>query len=221
MWKSILKNLYSALALFAFINFTILSGLIGHAYLTGKIDRDKVDQMAAIIHGEESIDQAEEVSQGDAVAGGPMSSTKTSASKIREAIQQEDMDRLKRERAQVDLLREQTMQDRGWIKLEQKQKQFEQRKATYAAQQKKKREQELSSSFLEAVASIGGMKPKNALSALMNRTENEAVKLLSKLGERKRNRILDACKNQNQTMWRDRMFDLMLKQRALASGTGQ
>ena len=220
MLKKITKKLfagfgtiYSALGLFALIHLLILLGIVGYAYQTGRIDRAKIEQIAAIIRG----DQPEE---SDAVAEGPDVSpekggqAESSEELIEHAMKRDVMEGHQRQRARADIRNESLLVDRRRLRLQRDQEAHKQRVARHDEQVNKRRESEENAARQATIKTIGGLDAKKARDFLMNLPEADAVKILLALPERKRKGILEACKTPEQTRWRDKVLNAMLTQPA-------
>ena len=205
-------RLYAALAMFALIHLAMLVGIGLYAYLTGRIDEDKIERIASVLRG----DEAEETLESDPSADGAgtllTGSAETSAQLIQETVAGEEMDQLRRERAFAELRNLSIMIDRRRLKLQKDQEAHEQQVARYEGQVKKREEQELSSTHKKTIDTIGSLDSKRARDFLMKTSTADAVNVLLALPDRKRQRILGACRSAKETAWRDQMLEAMLKQ---------
>ncbi len=206
-----LGTVYSGLALFALIHLLILLGIGGYAYQTGRIDRAKIEQISAIIRGDQPealeavADKADPAPEVDSEAG-------SSEDLIKQAMQQDEMDGLLRHRARADIRNESMLVDRRRMKLQRDREAYEQRVAREDEQANKRRENEENAARQATIKTIGGMAPKTARDFLMNSPEADAVKILLTLPDRKRKGVLEACKTLEQSRWRDRVLNAMLTQ---------
>lgn len=205
-----LKRSYAVIALFALIHLGTLVGLGAYAWQSGKLDRSKIEQIAALIRGEGESQL--QVKEGETVSLESQDSAETSVKKIKQAIEAEDILRLKQERAKVELQREQQLLDRRVIALQRDREEFERIKKLEHEQRRKRDEQEQRSSYVMAWKAVAGMKPKNALDHLMQASENDVIKMLLAMDQRQSQRILDSCKTAEQRAWRDRILNKMLRQ---------
>ncbi|MCH8851988.1 MAG: hypothetical protein IID41_04980 [Planctomycetes bacterium] len=208
-----LGTAYSGLALFALIHLLILLGVVGYAYQTGRIDRTKIEQISAIIRGDPP-DGSEAVPEGPDVTPEVDGQAESSEDLIEQAMKQDEMERLQRERALADIRNLDLLLDRRMAKLQRDQEAHEQRVARQNEQVNKRRENEKNAARQETIKTIGSMAPKRARDFLMNLSEADAVKILLTLPGRKRKGILEACKTPEQTRWRDKVLSAMLTQPA-------
>ena len=109
MLKRITKRLfaglgkaYSGLALFALIHLLILLGIAGYAYQTGRIDRAKIEQISAIIRGDQP-EPPEAVADGVDVTSEADGQAESSEDLIEQAMKRDEMERLQRQRARADI----------------------------------------------------------------------------------------------------------------------
>lgn len=223
MLKSIAEKLfsklgaiYSMLSLFALIHLVILLGMAGYAYLTGGIDRAKIEKIAAVIRGDET--QEPERAQTEEVIAGSQGSAETSTQMITEAVEKEEMEQLRAGRGRADIRNFDIMVDRRALQLQKDQEAHQRRVALYEAQLRKRRERELSDAHKKTIDTIGSMDAKKARDFLMNTSQADVIKILLALPDRTRKGILEACKTQEQITWRDRTLNAMLRQPALAGG---
>ncbi len=210
-----LGTVYSGLALFALIHLLILLGIGGYAYQTGKIDRAKIERISAIIRGDQPetpeavADEADASPEVDRQA-------ESSEDLLKEAMKQDEMAGLERERARADIRNLNMLLDRRMAKLQRDREAHDQRVARQNEQANKRRENEENAARQATIKTIGGMAPKMARDFLMNYPEADTVKILLTLPDRKRKGVLEACKTLEQTQWRDRVLNAMLTQPASA-----
>ncbi len=205
-------TLYAALAMFALIHLAMLGGIGLYAYLTGRIDKDKIEKIASVIRGDESEEAAESGPSVEGTRPVLTGSAESSARLIQDAVAGEEMDQLRRERGFAELRNLSIMIDRRRLKLQKDQEAHEQQVARYEKQVKKREEQELSSAHKQTIKTIGGLDSKRARDFLMGTGAADAVSVLLALPDRKRQRILGACRSAEETAWRDQMLEAMLKQ---------
>jgi len=225
MLKGITKRLsaglgtaYSGLALFALIHLLILLGIAGYAYATGTIDRAKIEQISAIIRGDQT-EGADGLADGSDVTSETDGQAESSEDLIKEAMKRDEMDGLLRERALADIRNLDLLVLRRMVKLQRDQEAHDLRVTRQNEQASKRRESEENAARRETIKTIGSMDPKKARDFLMNLPEADAVKILLTLPDRKRRGILEACKTPDQTRWRDQVLSAMLTQPADARET--
>ncbi len=205
-------TLYAALAMFALIHLAMLVGIGLYAYLSGRIDEDKIERIASVLRGDEA-EEAPESDSSEAESKAVLtSSAETSAKLIDETMAGEEMDQLRRQRGFADLRNLSIMVDRRRLKLQKDQEAHEQQVARHEGQVKKREEQQLSSTHKKTIATIGSLDSKRARDFLMKTGPADAVNVLLALPDRKRQRILGACRSAKETVWRDQMLEAMLKQ---------
>ncbi len=110
---------YSGLASLALIHLLALLGVGAYAYRSGKIDRQKIETIVALIRGEE-VDPAEDGTPPD-VAPVAEGGAASSAQLITQASEQEEMEQLGRERALADIRNLSILVDRRALKLQKEQ----------------------------------------------------------------------------------------------------
>ena len=211
-----LARVYAVLALFALIHLGVLLGIAAYAYHSGRIDRDKMAKIMALIRGDELEAGAADEPEGSAAA--PEGSTETSAQVITDNTTKEDMVQLERQRARADVYNLSIMVDRRALKLQKDQEAHSRAVTLHEEQMRQRQEQELSDSHTKTIDTIGALDPKRARDFLMNTSDADVLTVLLSLPDRKRKRILGSCKTQDQTQWRDRVLNAMLKERPRQSG---
>lgn len=218
-WSSSFRGAYSALALFALLHLLILVGLVLYAWYSGKLDRAKVEQIAAVIRGDHRSDpqRSTAVETAPSVQVGP----DTSAQKITEAIEQDEVQRLRTGRALADLRQFNALVDRRTLKLQKDQEEFEKKVAAQDEQSRLRNQQELGAAHAKTIDTIAQMDSKKAREFLMNAAEADAVRILLSLPDRKRKAVLESCKTPDQMTWRDRMLNAMLKEPAPGVAKGR
>lgn len=207
-----LAVVYTGLASLALIHLVALLAIAAYAYRSGKIDREKIETIVALIRGEED-GPAEEGTPPDVtlVAEGGAAS---SAQLITRASEQDAMEQLGRERALADIRNYGILVDRRALKLQKEQEAHQRRVELHQKQLLKRREQELSDTHKKTIETIGSMAPKKARDFLMTTSEADVLAILLALPDRKRRGVLESCRTPAQTMWRDRILSAMLKQPA-------
>ncbi len=208
-----LGSAYSGLALFALIHLVILLGVAGYAYQTGRIDRAKIEEITAIIRGDQP-EPPEAITDGAEVILESVGQAESSANMIEQAMRQDEMERLLRDRARADIRNERLLVDRRMVKLQRDQEAYGQRVDLQTKQANKRRESEQNTARQETIKTIGSLSPKKARDFMMNLPQADAVMILLSLPDRKRKGILEACKTPAQTQWRDKILSAMLTQPA-------
>ena len=158
------------------------------------------------------------VDEPEGSAAAPEGSTETSAQVITDNTTKEDMDQLERERARADVHNFSIMVDRRALKLQKDQEAHQRAVALHEEQMRQRQEQELSDSYKKTIDTIGALDPKRARDFLMNTSDADVLTVLLSLPDRKRKSILESCKTQDQTQWRDRVLNAMLKEPPRQSG---
>jgi flagellar motility protein MotE (MotC chaperone) len=213
-----MKQLYYGAATVALVNCLALVGLGVFSWKTGRLDRERIEQVAAVLRNEAPVNSVE--AEGNIAPDPVAAETQSSGTRISEAIQADEAERLKKDKMLADLQHQQVLIDRQMLRLQQEQERHDRDKSAYESQRRKREDQALSATFTQLVQTIGNMKPRNALNALMRRSDAEAVRVLTELAARKRLGIIDGCKNDDEVLWRDRMFDLMMKSVATRDDAG-
>ncbi|MCG3137973.1 MAG: hypothetical protein HJJLKODD_01829 [Phycisphaerae bacterium] len=206
-----LKQIYAIIALLAVINLLGLAGLFGLAWSSGRLNKEKVEQMAALLR---KAPENEEKPTDAATTEENSDEQSSSASQIDAQLTQEEIGRLKADRALVEIRQQENLLNRRMLELQQDKESFALTKKSWEEQQHKKEEQALSSSFQLVIQNVSSAAPKDALDMLMTMSEADGLKVFSQLDERVRKKILATCRTEVQKTWRERINEQMLKQAA-------
>ncbi len=215
----LLRPVYAVAALLALIHIALLIGVGVFAYTTGRVDRETIEGVAAVLRGKPI--GSPPVGVVDAAATGPQASADTSAQMIQDTLEAEEMERFKQQRALADLRQLDMLWNRRALKLQKDQEAFDARVEAYAAQRRKRQEQDLGDAHKKLIATVAQMDPKKSRDFLLNSSDADALRILLELSVRKRKSILESCKSASETEWRDRMLEAMARQPADLPVDGQ
>lgn len=208
-----MKRVYHILALMALINLFAVAGLIGFLVYSGKLTRERADQIAAILRGEELAGASSAAaSQPAATTTAPAGSRETIArDQARKELYALMAERHLREMEDRRLLNQQIQLDvnRQLEKIEQDKKSFEEQRQELA-------EVNRQDGFERELALFNSIDPKNARDQLKMRKDADAVLLMMKMDEGRARKVVDACKTDDEKLWIGRILIQMQKQDTLS-----
>lgn len=194
-----IKRLYNLFALLCVAVVLAGGGLGGYMYAAAKLTPERIDQMAAIMRGEQN-EVAEDVgearveapSAAGVTAGGP------SAEELRRRQREEQMRRALGERAYRDRLAQRQLLDQTLQHLLTTQEQFERDKKRWQSEQELRRAQTRDEGFekeLNVVAKLSPSLAKEHLIRKWRQSQTDAVRLMNALPESTIKRILGQMKS--------------------------
>ncbi|NLE61374.1 MAG: hypothetical protein GX616_23745 [Planctomycetes bacterium] len=200
-----LKRFYHLLALLAMINLFAVAGLIGYLFASGRLNAERVEQMAVVLRGEFPASQpaaaATQPAERDEKPQG-------SGEEIAEHREKKELLALQDSR-RVRELRDRDLLDKR-IQLETRQllEKLE-RKENELRQQKQVLEKEgEQAGFERQLDLLSKTEPKLAMQLLKNQIkEPDAVQLLMKMDENRVKAIINACKKEDDKAWIGRILN--------------
>jgi len=200
-----LKRFYHLLALLAMINLFAVAGLIGYLFASGRLNAERVEQMAVVLRGEFPASQpaaaATQPAERDEKPQG-------SGEEIAEHREKKYLLALQDSR-RVRELRDRDLLDKR-IQLETRQllEKLE-RKENELRQQKQVLEKEgEQAGFERQLDLLYKTEPKLAMQLLKNQIkEPDAVQLLMKMDENRVKAIINACKKEDDKAWIGRILN--------------
>lgn len=199
-----MKRVYTILALLAMINLFALAGLVGFLFATGRLDEERVGQMAQVLRGEYPASQPIAASQPTTQVASPQrAGQEIAAGQARREALQLQSERLEQESAQRKSLGE-SLEVRVLRRLEEIQK----RNETFEKQKKALQQQTEQEGFTQALEVYSGMEPKLAKDLLRSKEKDaDVVHLLTNMDSNRRNKIANACKTAEEKLWIGRILD--------------
>ncbi|MDM8004985.1 MAG: hypothetical protein QUV05_02375 [Phycisphaerae bacterium] len=200
-----LKRLYHLLALVAMINLFAVAGLIGYLFASGRLNAERVEQMAVVLRGEFPT------SQPAVASSRPAERDRNAQPSGEEIVRRQEMKELL---ALKDSRRARELRDRDLLdkriqletrqlieKLERKENELKQQKQIL----EKEGEQ---AGFDRQLNLLSKTEPKLAMQLLKNQIkEPDAVQLLMKMDENRVKAIINACKTEEDRAWIGRILN--------------
>lgn len=184
-----LKKVYGLAALLAILHLLGVGGIVGYLVATGKLTREHVQQMAAVLRGEIAEPQAAEAEE---VADVPPPAK--SADSIDRDQLQEDLHRHQAERREAELAQHQAAAKFALLKATRAREALEREVASFEAQKRNRKKQEESEGFQKDLALLSSLKPKVSIEYLIQKSTADAAKVLLLMDTRKAKRIIEAAR---------------------------
>jgi len=199
-----MKRVYTILALLAMVNLFAIAGFVGFLFATGRLNKDRVGQVAQVLRGEYPASQPVAASQPTTQEAPPQrSGQEIAAGQARRETLQLQNERLEQESAQRKSLGE-SLEVRVLRRLEEIQK----RNETFEKQKKALQQQSEQEGFTQALELYSGMDPKLAKDLLKSKEKDaDVVHLLTKMDSNRRTKIVNACKTAEEKLWIRRILD--------------
>ena len=206
-----MKRLYSILALAAIAHLGLLVGLVGFLFGTGRLDTDRIEQIAAVIRGD--LDDGA-TTTAPATQPTPVVRDLATAEIIR---QQRELEEIRRRRLQqqVQQARQATeLATLARIDVIRRSESLDRRQKAFDAQRQALAQQANTTGFQKVVKLIGSLSPQIGKKMLITKSEVEAARLLAALTDRKASAILGVCRTEEELAWADKMLNQMAKTNA-------
>jgi len=186
-----IARLYSALAVFSVATFLAVSGFVGFLLGSGRLDRQKLELIAAVLRGE-PITRSPHTTSRPATADEPQALHRPSVERQRDDLRYHLLCR-----AQEDLKAQKRLLDQAMQHLLSEQDQFARQKEQWQQQQQRLTSQVKEAGTEREVEVVAGLAPKLAkehIIRLWNRNKADAVALVMQLDVNKTRRILAQMK---------------------------
>jgi multidrug efflux pump subunit AcrA (membrane-fusion protein) len=194
-----MRRIYHAVAMLAIIHLLVLTGLIGILVGTGRLDRDKAQQIAAVLRGERPL-EAKAVAATSRPVIEPVLA-RDSSEKIEQANTNEEVQRLLDLRRQRELSDRKNLVDAAMLSLTRQREAMAKQLADFEqAQRQAKIESEQAVPDRE-VAILSGLSAKSARDLLMKKQMPDAVRMFMLIKSRAATDIIESCKTDEQKTW--------------------
>lgn len=203
-----MKRLYSILALAAIAHLGVLAGLVGFLFGTGRLNPDRIEQIAAVIRGERDEDAT---TTAPATPPTPVVRELATAEMIR---QQQELEEIRRRRLQQQVQRARQATELATlarIDVIRRSESLDRRQKAFDAQRQALAQQANTTGFQKVLKLIGSLTPQIGKKMLIKKSDAQAVQLLAALSDRKASAILGACRTEEELAWADTMLSQMAK----------
>ncbi len=210
---SMVKRVYHIAAIFAFIHLAAIGGLVGWLVSDGRLDSDKVDQIATILRGEDE-EALSAGSEEDEASAKP----KKSSDSIDQDQTREELFRLQMDRRMAELRQQASTITSARLQVTRQREALDRREEEVANQQNKRKKQEQTKGYKKELDILSSLKPKVALYQLSLKTTADAADLLLMMNTRNAKRIIEAAKGPAE---KRRMADLLKAMRDISPQDAQ
>jgi hypothetical protein len=203
-----MKRLYHILCLMALIGVFTLGGFIGFLFATGRLNAQRIDQIAMVLRGE-SPQQAVAASRPATQPTPP--APQPSRAEIARLQAQKEYFELAGERLKAEAEQRRMLNER--IRLDLTRQLEENQTRRQETPEEKKRplarpaNPEEETGLDKELEIFGSMDPKLARDLLMKRKEPDAIQLLMRLEPVRVKKIVDACKTEDERNWIGRILN--------------
>lgn len=202
-----MKRIYHLIALVALIGVFALAGFAVFLYATGRLNAERIDQIAIVLRGEfpkPVVVTSQPATQPAAPAPQP------SRAEIARLQAQKEYFELAGERLRAEAEQRRILNQRIQLDMTRQLEESDARRQE-AEKQKKRPPTPPTAAQSEAAAKelevFGSMDPKLARDLLMKRKEPDAVQLLMQLEPNRVKKIVDACKTDEERDWIGRILN--------------
>ena len=199
-----LKRFYHLLALLAMINLFAVGGLVAYLFTSGRLNAQRVEQIAVVLRGEFPTSQPAVASTQPARQ--EENAQGSGAELVRQQEQKELLEltrgRREREIRDRDVLDQRIQLETRQLleKLEKKEKDLQKAKQVLSTEGEE-------AGFEKQITLLSKAEPKLALQLLKAQKEPDAVQLLMKMDENRVKGIINACKTEDDRTWVGRILN--------------
>lgn len=205
-----MKRLYHILSLMALVSLFSMAGFVGFLVATGRLDAERMEQIASVLRGEYSP-QAAPASQPATQPAEP--ARLASRAEIERLALQKEFLRLAQERAQHEMEQRQALDERIQLdvmrQLEEIQARRQQAEEAPSARPAGQAAQPAATGegFEMELALFESLDPRKARDLLMQRKDPDIVRILMRLDSLRVKKIVDACKTESELAWIGRILN--------------
>ena len=197
-----MSRLYHLLALLALINLFSIGGLVAYLFGTGRLNAERVDQIAKVMRGQ--FPTSRPAASQPASAPAPPEPSQAEIERIKAS---REFFELVSERHQRELEDRQRLNQTIQLDVSRKLEEIEREKAQLQQQRKQLVVQGEQGGFTKVVDMYSAMEPAKAKSLLMKLKDPDAAAILSKMDDSKYKKIYNACKTQEESLWVGRILN--------------
>ncbi len=198
-----MKRLFLAVSIMSILNMAALCALIGYAWRQGWMTPDRVRQACAVLVG----DGAEPLNADPEEAADIVGGARASSEIIRGNKQADERYRIEFDRRKKEI-------ENAWAQLQlqqlamvQRQDAFEADKQRFANERLQLAKKEGNSGFQAELGTLSSIDAKSAKELLKLKSDADVVRILMAMDDRKRSKIVKACKTQEERLWIGRVME--------------
>lgn len=198
-----LKRLYQLVAIVAIGQLVVLMGLMAFGWASGRLDRQRIGQIAMVLRGEWPGQQA---ATSQPVTTAPAAAA---SEKIRhdEELEEVLLRRLDRQRRQIEDLA--ALTDAARMKLLRDREAFEQEVARWERRRRAWEQQQHLDGFKRTLSYFESIDAKLAKQLLQQKKDADAAAVLAAISRRKGKAIVEECTSQQDQRWIGRILSLI------------
>ncbi|HSW46291.1 MAG TPA: hypothetical protein VLM89_12045 [Phycisphaerae bacterium] len=198
-----LKKLYQGVALIALINLFAVCGLAGYLFASGRLDEERINQIARVLRGELN-EKAAATTQPAASQPAPQESR----IEIADLQAKRELYRLVGERLQNEISQRQSLNDSVQLEVLRRLEEIEKKNQRFEAEKKEFRQQSEQEGFTQALDMYSAMDPKLAKELLKTKEKDaDVVQIMMSMDPNRRTKIVNACKTPADRTWIRRILD--------------
>ncbi len=200
-----LKQLFLIVALLSVLHLVALIGLGLYLWNTGKLDAEKVEEIVALIRGED--EQADPAATSQPAAQPVLA--KASGEKITQNLRADEVKRLMGERLLREAADRKALVDAAMLKVTKRLEALEEEKKEFEAERKLAEAAAEHEGMQAELEILAGLSEKNARDVLMKKQMPEAVAILLQMKRRNAAGIIEACKTEAEKAWAVQVLEAM------------
>lgn len=197
-----MKRLYHMFALLAIINLFAVGGLVAFLFATGKLNAERVDQVAMVLRGE--FPEIEAPTTQPAIVEAP---PQRSGEEIARVQAQKEFYALISDRHKRESEDRRALNQGIQLRVQRQLEEIERKQEAFREQRKEISEQAQQDGFQQALEMYSSMDPKLAKDLLKTSKEADVVQLLMTMDENRRKKIINACKANEDRLWVGRILN--------------
>lgn len=195
------KRLYHVVAWLALANLFAVGGLVAFLFASGKLDGERVEQIAVVLRGEFPKPQVA-ASQPAAAPERPQ----TSQEELARLEARKQFYSLISERQQRDIDDRRNLNQTIQLDVNRQLEQIEQQQQDFQKTRQQTEQALEQSGFQQALDIYSEMEPKLAKEILITKKDADVVQLFTKMDSGKRKKIVNTCKTAEEKAWMSRIL---------------
>jgi hypothetical protein len=209
-----MKRLFNILVLVALINFFTLIGFVSYLFASGRLNEQRINQMAMVLRGEYDEEEAPAM-QPAKKADAPI----RSAEEIALAKESERYNELMGERRIREIEDRRRLGEDTRMEVDRLLREVTEQEKRVSEQLEAVREEKMLAGFEKQLEYFSKMDPKRAKHLMMKEMkEADVVQLLMAMDESRVPKIIDTCKTDEELSWIGRILTQIGQMQELATG---
>ena len=201
-----LRRMYNSLALIALINLFAICGLVSYLFASGRLDEEKIDQIAQVLRGEYAMTQPAATQPVETVVV-----PQRSRAEIADMQAKKELYWLIGERLQSEIQQRQDLNKSVQLEVVRRLEEIEKKNERFEQEKQEFQKQSQQEGFTEVLEMYSSMEPKLAKELLKNKSDADGVRILMEMDPNRRKKIINACKDQADRDWIRRILDQIQK----------